>query len=71
MKKNYRKLQLILKMVVSENYFYHISFSEFKITLQGKYNPFLVKEIKHIFKFSPDDNGYMSATKYNVEITLT
>lgn len=71
MEKNFRKLRLVNKMVVSIQNFYSISISDYDMKFQGKYNPNLVKKLSRIFIFSTDAAGYLCAEKNNIKIILT
>ena len=71
MEKNFRKLRLVNKMVVSVSNFYVVSISDSEITLQGKYNSNLVKKLSSVFNFNTDAAGYLCAEKNNIKIVLT
>lgn len=71
MKNNLRKLRLLAKIFDLDK-FYIISINS-EISLQGHFNPLLIKKLQRL-KFNItlcDINGYVTARRNNLVITLT
>lgn len=69
---NYRRLQAVLRMITPET-FYHASFTEFEVKLQGDYCSEVAKALLNIKFKNPslDDNGYVDFRRGNIRVILT
>lgn len=71
MKENLRKLALIIRGI-DLSLFYCITVWGDEIKFQGKFNPALMIYLKsHFFTIKTGDNGFIYATKSNIEVVLT
>ncbi len=74
MKKGLTTLNRIFKYTrLNESNFYSITFTEFRLNLQGTYSSKLLKDLKDLdFTISATNtNGYIKAVKGLIEVVLT